>query len=307
MQQVLQYRNWQSSKNIVVSQEHRHRFVFEENFPIKVNCTRFNTDYHLTPNFHDYFEIAYLYRGNARIIVESNEYQLVPGDIVMIGSDLMHTYESCSQCPADFVWVAFLPNAIYVPGESEIDFEYIRPFYEHQYNFLIPGTNLDASIPDLLSRMYRLMEAKEHHYRIQVKTCLYELLNHLLLYYDKFEIVKKVDYDKRRQEIGRLRKIFEYVAENYRERITLEQGAEIACMSKHYFCKFFKKVTGYTFLEYLMRFRIDKAKELILEDRQAITEIAYNVGFDNLSYFYRIFKRLTSFNPREYLLHKTAS
>jgi AraC-like DNA-binding protein len=305
--QLLQYRNWQSSKNIVVTQEHKHRFTFEENFPIKVNCTRFHMDHHLTPNFHDYFEIACLYQGNARIIVESKEYLMAPGDIAIIGSHLMHTYESINDVPADIVWVAFLPSAIYVPGESEIDFEYIRPFYEHQYNFLIPGSNLNDSVPDLLCRMYKLMEGREHHYKIQVKTCLYELLNSLLLYYDKFEIVKKINYDKRRQEIVRLRKVFEFVATNYHAHITLEQGAEVACMSKHYFCKFFKKVTGYTFFEYLMRFRIDKAKELILEDRRAITEIAYEVGFDNLSYFYRIFKRLTNFNPREFLYHKSAS
>lgn len=307
MQQVLQYKNWQSSKNIVVSQEKKHHFTFDEDFPIKVTCTRFHIGHHLTPNFHDYFEIAYLYHGSARIRIEGNEYQLTQGDIALIGSDLMHTYEPCNGMPADFVWIAFLPNTIYVPGESEIDFEFIRPFYEHQYNFLVPGASLDRSVPELFLRMYRLMDSHELHYKIQVKTCLYELLSSLVLYYDKFEVIKKISYDKRQHEVGRLRRVFDFVSHHYDERITLEQAAQVACMSKHYFCKFFKKVTGFTFLEYLMRFRIDKAKELILEDKQPITEIAYDVGFDNLSYFYRIFKRYTKFNPREFLYNKSAS
>jgi len=88
---------------------------------------------------------------------------------------------------------------------------------------------------------------------------------------------------------------------HYDERITLDQASEVACMSKHYLCKFFKKVTGFTFLEYLMKIRIDKAKELLLHGKKSNTEIAYDIGFENLSYFYRIFKRLTHMNPGEFL------
>jgi AraC-like DNA-binding protein len=298
---------WQSTESIVISQGKKHRFSFENDFPIRVSCTRFDVDHLLLPNFHDYFEISYLYSGSAKIIVESNEYQLFPGDLVVLGSDIVHTYVPTSQKPADFIWAAFLPGAVYTPGESEIDFEYVRPFYEHQYNFLIPGSSVPPNVPELLCRMYRFMERKELHYRIQVKTCLYELLNNLLLYYDKFEIVKTINYNKRKNDIRRLQKVFDFVAGHYHERIALEQAARTVCMSKHYFCRFFKKVMGYTFFEYLSRFRIDKAKELILEDRHTVTEIAYDVGFDNLSYFYRTFKRLTNYNPREFLHNKKIS
>jgi len=72
--------------------------------------------------------------------------------------------------------------------------------------------------------------------------------------------------------------------------------------STQYFCKFFKKVTGSTFKEYLVNIRIDKAKELLLKSNTSITDIAYQVGFKNLSYFYRSFKKSLKLNPSEYRL-----
>lgn len=298
---ILRYNTCDTIKSIVINDEKKHLYSFEDDFPIKVNLTRFNIDNHLVPNFHDYFEIAYLYNGSAKICIKNQEYQLARGDMVIIGNNLIHTYEACDNMPADFIWIAFMPNAVYLPGDSELDFEYIRPFYEQENNFLIPGANLEPLIPDHLIQMYNLLNDKETHYRIQVKTHLYELLNYIVLYYDNFETVEKIDYDKRQQEIDRLKNVFEFMYSEYDEKITLEEAAEVACMSKHYFCKFFKKVTGFTFLEYLMKIRIDKAKELILQGKKSITEIAYDIGFDNLSYFYRTFKRLTRLNPGEYL------
>ena len=72
-------------------------------------------------------------------------------------------------------------------------------------------------------------------------------------------------------------------------------------MSPHYFCKFFKRVTGLTFTEYILRVRIDKAKELLLKNRLSITQIAYEVGFESSSYFHKVFRKLTHLNPKQYL------
>jgi YesN/AraC family two-component response regulator len=71
-------------------------------------------------------------------------------------------------------------------------------------------------------------------------------------------------------------------------------------MSPQYFCRFFKKVTGTTFKEYLLSIKIDKAKELLMKYNMSATEIAYQVGFENLSYFFRVFKKLTGLNPMEF-------
>jgi AraC-like DNA-binding protein len=205
------------------------------------------------------------------------------------------------------VWIAFLPKLVYAPGDSEVDFEYLKPFYENHNNFLITAENVDESIPYSFSAMYGLFEDKPPHYKVLLKTHLYGILSRLLLYYDNYEKSSEIEYGKKLNEAGRIKQVFDLISKNYCSKITLDDAAETVNMSTHYFCKFFKKVTGYTFLEYLLRTRIDKAKELILSDKKSISEIAYCVGFENLSYFYRVFKRLTHMNPGDYYIGQHVS
>jgi two-component system response regulator YesN len=92
-------------------------------------------------------------------------------------------------------------------------------------------------------------------------------------------------------------KIIEYIHEHYSEEITLEELAEIVLISRNYLCFIFKKVTGETFNQYLTRVRIEKAKEMILEGKWLIYEIAEKVGYKNIPYFSTLFKKITGNTP----------
>jgi AraC-like DNA-binding protein len=76
--------------------------------------------------------------------------------------------------------------------------------------------------------------------------------------------------------------------------------ASTVFLSPPYFCKIFKRVTGYTLTEYLLRIRVDKAKALLIADEMTITEITFETGFEIHSYFDRIFHRSTNITPQEY-------
>ena len=67
--------------------------------------------------------------------------------------------------------------------------------------------------------------------------------------------------------------------------------------STFYFCKLFKKATGLTFTDYLSRLRIEKAKNLLLNPNLRISEVAYEVGFQSLTHFNRMFRKLTGQSP----------
>jgi AraC-like DNA-binding protein len=71
-------------------------------------------------------------------------------------------------------------------------------------------------------------------------------------------------------------------------------------MSTFYFCKMFKKVTGINFTDYLSRVRIEKAKNLLLNPNLRVSEIAFEVGFQSLTHFNRVFKKLLGQSPTEY-------
>jgi AraC-like DNA-binding protein/ligand-binding sensor protein len=91
-----------------------------------------------------------------------------------------------------------------------------------------------------------------------------------------------------------------FIAENQAEDITLGQVAKAVNTSTFYFCKIFKKVTGINFTDYVSRVRIEKAKNLLLNPNLRISEIAYAVGFQSLTHFNRVFKRISGNSPTDY-------
>jgi len=97
-----------------------------------------------------------------------------------------------------------------------------------------------------------------------------------------------------------IRKAKDYIEQHKSDDITLTQVAEALNVSTFYFCKLFKKATGLTFSEYLARVRVEKAKNLLLNPNLRISEIAYEVGFQSLTHFNRVFRRLAGRSPTEY-------
>jgi AraC-like DNA-binding protein/ligand-binding sensor protein len=92
----------------------------------------------------------------------------------------------------------------------------------------------------------------------------------------------------------------EYVASHHSEPIRLEQIAQALNVSEFHFCRTFKRATGLTFMDYLSRVRIEKAKVLLSDKGLRVSEIAYETGFQTITHFNRIFRKLVGFSPTEY-------
>ncbi len=97
--------------------------------------------------------------------------------------------------------------------------------------------------------------------------------------------------------ISRARK---YIEENITEELPLSRVAKAVHTSSFYFCKMFKKVTGLNFTHYVSRVRVEKAKTLLQNPNLRISEIAFDVGFQSLTHFNRVFRNITGVSPTEY-------
>ncbi len=99
----------------------------------------------------------------------------------------------------------------------------------------------------------------------------------------------------------------QYIEDNHAEDLKLGQVARAVHTSLFYFCKLFKKVTGMNFTEHLSRVRTEKAKNLLLNPNLRVSEIAYEVGFQSLTHFNRVFKKIIGHSPTEYRAQLQAS
>lgn len=95
----------------------------------------------------------------------------------------------------------------------------------------------------------------------------------------------------------------QFIEANAQEDLSLAAVAKHARMSPFYFCKMFKKITGVNFANYVSGVRVEKAKTLLLNPNYRVSEIAYEVGFQSLTHFNRVFKNIAGQSPTEYRQH----
>lgn len=152
--------------------------------------------------------------------------------------------------------------------------------------------------PDhLLSRMRDLLQAAltpqaQTLSNYACSATLYSLLT---------EIIQRVSVegsDTVGQQYERLKPVLDYIEQHYSEEITLQTLAELICVTPEYFCHLFKKTTGIRPISYVNQVRINKSKELLLDNVQCgMEDIAHQVGFESTSYYGAIFKKLEQLTP----------
>lgn len=101
-------------------------------------------------------------------------------------------------------------------------------------------------------------------------------------------------------ELPNITRAKQYIQEHQTEDLSLSQVAQAVNTSTFYFCKMFKKSTGLNFTDYLSRVRIEKAKNLLINPNLRISEVAYEVGFQSLTHFNRVFRKTVGQSPSEY-------
>lgn len=113
--------------------------------------------------------------------------------------------------------------------------------------------------------------------------------------------ISKISNDTKRTDNNKLIiKAKEYIRQNYNTDITLEALCSCICVSKNYFCYLFKREVGESIWDYLTRYRIEKAKDLLVDTSLKNYEIAFEIGYENPSYFTKTFKKYTGLTPQEY-------
>jgi AraC-like DNA-binding protein len=98
-----------------------------------------------------------------------------------------------------------------------------------------------------------------------------------------------------------------YIFEHQSDDLSLGQVAKAVNASSFYFCKLFKKSTGINFIDYVSRLRIEKAKNLLMNPNCLISQIAFEIGFQSLTHFNRVFKKMTGQSPSRYRAQLTAN
>ena len=156
----------------------------------------------------------------------------------------------------------------------------------------------DTALKQTLEELFDVMEHPEGAGRLLVLSALYRLFGSVLRngYYDGHPEKSRAT----RRKMMQLKRALTYIEEHFSEQVTLEQIAAQAEMSPRYFCRFFQELTHRSPIEYLNYYRVEKAGDRFLHSVLSVTEIAYSCGFNDLSYFIRVFKKQKGVTPKKY-------
>jgi AraC-like DNA-binding protein len=132
-----------------------------------------------------------------------------------------------------------------------------------------------------------------------MKAKLLEFIIKLCRFYTAYQKKEKFNVDMIHKRDA-LFKVFEFVSEKYLDKIGLNDLAEVMHLQPNYFSRIFKEKTGKTPMEYVTEYRINKACDYLSHSDMDITSIAFEVGFNDSSYFAKIFREVKGVSPKKF-------
>ncbi len=243
-------------------------------------------------HYHPEFELTYIVKGNGYRIVGNTYEPFADGDLVLLGSNLPHTWSGKADGDSD-------SDAIVIQFSNE----FICPFLELNESKLIKKMLKNASRgirfeydEKLISKIVDLTETQGVDRIINLISILDQLSKNqsILIAPNTFHNVVS-----RKSEV-RINKVCLFIQHNFQNRIYLKEVAALIYLTESNFCKFFKKAIGKTYSDYLNEIRINEASRLLIQTDKTISQISYECGFETLSYFNRVFLNKMQMPPSKY-------
>lgn len=271
-------------EKIINPQTNRSFLCYELNQP------RFEFFWH----FHPEYELTYIVNGRGKRLVGSTMESFNKGDFVLIGPMLPHVWvsEQKGQNNCSAIVIQFSPSFI-APFLSLPEFDLIKSMLLKSARGLSININKDNKIHKML---FELLKKEGVDAVIQLINLLSSIAS------KKGSLLTSRNYKQIKSGVirKRINRVLEYVQYNFPAPITILQASKLIPLSESAFCKFFKRNTGKTFTDYVNDVRIAHAADLLIETDQPIGLIATGCGFENMSYFNRIFLQKKKIQPLRY-------
>jgi AraC-like DNA-binding protein len=243
-------------------------------------------------HYHPEFELTYIVKGNGYRIVGNSYEPFSDGDLVLLGSNLPHTWSGNSKANAN-------SDAIVIQFSKE----FISSFLEFNEGLLIKKM-LENSLRGIS------FETDDQLISKIIGLTAYDGMDRVLKFLSILDDLSKKQLKpiapntfhnvvSKKSEM-RINKVCLFIQNNFQNKIYLKEVAELIYLTESNFCKFFKKATGKTYSDYLNEIRINEACRLLVQTDKTISQISFDCGFETLSYFNRVFLYKKEITPSIY-------
>lgn len=284
------------------------RFHGDWEFPVAIHEYNF-TDINIHSirwHWHDEIELLFVDYGEVEVLADNISIIAKKGQVVFIKQNVLHSIQVTENCnKPKFRSLIFHPSFLFGYGKTLMDANYAVPLVENSQlkcKLFDRLQGKDFLILDCITELLDLLTKKKWGYELLSKALLCKIWYLLLISSSstqpKYTKTKRIVNDEERIKNALL-----YIENHYSENITLDDIANFIHISKSECCRCFKRVLHMSPFEYLMKFRIFSATRIIQRHDEQISSIgslATAVGFSNISYFNKVFKKYLEITPSEY-------
>lgn len=251
---------------------------------------------------HNETQLTWIIKGEGTLIAGNYMQRFKPGEVYILGANQPHVFKSD---PVYFdkrkkkeihsLTIFFNPKGFFKPILELPEMKGIQKFIEMTYH----GLQAPTAQQETLAAMMRDIYQKNNALRLAAFIDTLQFMSGLRKW--KSLSTELTEHTISDSEGLRMNDIYHYTMSNYTDNITLKQIAEIAHLTPQAFCRYFKKHTLKTYVNFLNEVRVSEAcKKLKLRDYESVSSVAYQTGFANAVTFNRVFKKITGKSPRQY-------
>ncbi len=264
-------------------------------FPLEYyHVTESHPQYVMSFHWHVEFELIRILQGTLRLTVDEQEFTVSAGSAVFVPAGSIH-----AGIPDHCIYDCIVFDMNMLMNKNDSCCQLIRRVIDHEVEI---QNIYPPSYDDIHKTLWHLFDAaasRTDGYQLVVMGCLYQFLG--IIFSRKYYNPVPDQPPRNHRRIVQLKQALEYMESSYNKQVTLEEISESVNMSPKYFCRFFQEMTHRTPIDYLNYYRIERACYQLMTTDQSITEVAYNSGFNDLSYFIKTFKKYKGTTPKRYL------
>jgi AraC-like DNA-binding protein/mannose-6-phosphate isomerase-like protein (cupin superfamily) len=270
-----------------MAREKSSGIAINENVPRLPRYGIFVDSHHHGPEFsiaehkHPYHSLLYVVSGEGQCLIGGRSHRLFANTAILLKGGQVH-------------------QLMDKPGRAMVVFvvyfnEYVAKVHKEVFGVLLRSAKpvlLEAHQAKQVRRSLRQMLNEQDGRAVRFEVAIEQCLASIVLEIYRASVRKdKVSPLMTEGSIERAEKVLEYVADRYYELHSLSEAARMAHLSQRQFANLCRKLTGKSFVEYVNRKRVEKAKELVVGTKMPVSAIAFEVGFEDVSTFYRAFKK----------------
>ncbi|RMG20600.1 MAG: AraC family transcriptional regulator [Bacteroidetes bacterium] len=251
-------------------------------------------------HYHAQYELIYLPQSSGIRFVGDNVSQFEPGDLVLIGPYLPHLWRndiaaSTAENPPKIntIIIKFTDDFIGTNTFAYPEFAGIQQLLEQSKFGISFGKCTRKKLHQLLCNIVNFSAAEQ-------SIRLLGLLHQLSKSNDQQQLSTTDMRQYASEHSQRIDAVIKFISDNYANYISLEDVAEVACLTPNSFCRFFKKMTNKSFVRFLNEVRIRNASRLLVQQNLQVSDICYMVGYQSITNFNRQFKQIMGMTPISY-------